>query len=335
MVWGGRRSPLRHPLRSDEGRGGGSGKSSDGRAGKGIGGRNVDGGSRSNALVGKNGGSSGGNDRRFSLTGLEGLAEIGDEGKRLVYVRSLGKTGCANVGCTISLAKDEDQEVVSRVEPDSASITAMEERGTFALDSSDLDETMEILGGSDAEEFLKELENRTGALNQGVEDMDVVGSSMMDAMAIGSEEINVIAVEDCKGDIAAVRDDTEQMDSGELKFNSVEKIEVSKMVLNPMFEPNNLLFKFGGRGRIEDLGNEALCCNIKEGGMDVVHSLKEANVDFGMLGKFPENTGNWLVKGKGIDSGSCERIDTAARISSGCENASTEEFLSQKLELKS
>lgn len=122
---GGRWSPPHHPSSSGVGRGVGSGRLLEDRSSRGIGGKKVDGGSRLGVVSGKNGGSSGGSDRRFSLAGLEGLAKIGAEEKRLVYVRSPGRSRGAKADCSISLDRDEGQNVISSVELDGDSNVVM------------------------------------------------------------------------------------------------------------------------------------------------------------------------------------------------------------------
>ncbi|XP_020683366.1 uncharacterized protein LOC110100271 [Dendrobium catenatum] len=155
MVGGDRRSPPRHPPRSSGGRdSGGSGRERKGIEGgklgaavrRGVGGRS---GSRDGGriIMGTDAGNREGSygKRRLSFGSTGGPVHIGAEGSRLVQDRSFddvrgARSGASGQGTVASGISDVETVIV--------------EDGSGA---SELDDVMEVIGGSVAEEFLKEV----------------------------------------------------------------------------------------------------------------------------------------------------------------------------------
>ncbi|PKU84709.1 hypothetical protein MA16_Dca027323 [Dendrobium catenatum] len=167
MVEGDRRSPPRHPsARSGGGKDVRGGKKFGSGSGRRDGVKNVAGGNIMGVSVGSISGD--GSERRFSLPGLGGLADMGAGGSGLVYSWSLSRAGSTRSG-GFEEVLDAGKELVSSKELEMEVVSR--EQGMASWDeslqgSSDRDEVMDILGGSEAEDFLKDVVASMGSADQ-------------------------------------------------------------------------------------------------------------------------------------------------------------------------
>ncbi|PKU59544.1 hypothetical protein MA16_Dca024127 [Dendrobium catenatum] len=174
----------------------------------------------------QNGGSYG--ERRLSFGSTGGLAEIGAEGSRLVqdwaFVVVRGaRSGVSGQGTAASVKSDVETVIMGA--------------GSGA---SELDDVMEVIGGSEVEEFLREVSTA------GV-DMEQADSNP------GVQECTTGALQE-----GSLNPKTEEL------RESNARGEESRMVDNPMFEPNKVMFNFGNVGRIGDLKKFSLVWNEME-----------------------------------------------------------------------
>lgn len=227
---GGQRSPSYLPAISSGGKTNSSGKSSD------AGGRNVIEEIGLEAKGVTKGSTSG--ETRFLVAGLEGLADFGIEEKRLVYVRSPKMAGYRRAEGSVAEQKNVGQDSTSSEELESESVMGgndMVDSDLPMQDSSDLDEVMDILGGSEAEEFIKEV-------NSGSKSLDQVSVNLKDC---------------CSGeqyDRAAISEQIGGLDFDEKTTKSTkERNEVSKILDNLIFEPDKNQFSFESLRCIGDL----------------------------------------------------------------------------------
>ncbi|PKU63174.1 hypothetical protein MA16_Dca025169 [Dendrobium catenatum] len=334
MVGGGRRSPPRHP----SGRGGGGDSGGlDVRSCVSVRGRNaVDrGGSRADVHSGV-----GSCERRFSLTGLEGLEEIEADDKRLVYSRVLG-TGAVSSIIAGGSQRIDAQEIHSSEELDMGSNAEggieAGDRDLSMNDSSDLDEVMEILGGSEAEDFIREVNEGARSLDlidliwdtEGLNGATVVSECavMMDAM----EKEEFVSSEGVK-----VRDETPDAqctmtigtEQGDLADLKVEPVVVSKMIDNPVFEPNRIIFTFGNRSHISDLYKALMDGNIQNDKVSLDLLQK-----FSFVNQVDVKNADHLIRGKNVMA-YCNDSPSLVECTPGVWGNASSEALSSKQQAK-
>ncbi|XP_028548618.1 uncharacterized protein LOC114579085, partial [Dendrobium catenatum] len=262
MVGGGRRSPPRHPM----GRGGGGrdGGGSEARTRSGVRGKAAVEGGSSGVAVNSRGGNG---ERRFSLSGLEGLVEIEADGKKLVHNRAPGKAGG-----TSSNRSDAFRNGIVRETTSSAGVEVetkveghvIEDRDFLMTGSSGLDAVMDILSGAEAEEFMK-------AVNDGIVSMDhteQIGDDsrmgIQDGMPVESER-DEMKVQGAQGDVQAVlMQDDRMMFCDKGMSASSEGVEVRNMVNNPVFESEKGLFTFGGFSSMKDFKKRSVGGQVHE-----------------------------------------------------------------------
>lgn len=173
------------------------------------------------------------------------------------------------------------------------------------LGSSGLDGTMNILGGSKAEEFMKEIGNRAGSLNQVVENMDVACFRALDSMAAGTEQIGRSISEEVVGSA------------------SVEQVEVSKILDNPIFITDKLQFTFGGMSSIRELPRNSSSSKAMGDGMDL--DRIKLRINFGKIWNLPGvNVKEVSSKSEHANTVSCGFFKVSERTSSVRGNASIE-----------
>lgn len=165
-----------------------------------------------------------------------GPLEGSEAGKsRLIYDRTIDggrnpSSVASGMGTIVSRMDDDDQGLATSAYLDGDSNAEMS-----VQNSSDLCEVMDIMGGCEAEKFLKEVSMRNGDLDRNA-DVAELQKNKEDGL------LDVV------------------MDSKE----SIKWGEVSKLIDNPAYEPNNIQFTFCNVGCIEDLKKVSSVWKIME-----------------------------------------------------------------------
>ncbi|PKU86916.1 hypothetical protein MA16_Dca020662 [Dendrobium catenatum] len=173
----------------------------------------------------------------------------------MVHVRASNEDGGAssvvsNQGVGVALMKSAGQGTISNEALDVELNFEMVDRAVSLQDSLDLDGVMEIMGGSETEEILKELNDRTALVDQLRENRDAENSDTQRAMAVETEHGGML---DQKEKIVQ---------------DSIYRVEVSRIVDNPMFETNKIMFTLCNESCMGDLGNVSSGCKVQKTGMD-------------------------------------------------------------------